>query len=430
MEFIKNIDHLTLPTQSAGGQNNKQMEYNITPGPDGGIFKPNATNFLPGDVIKLSGNYSYVYFEKLKGTPDNPILIQPAGIVTLAQGFDLKDCQFVKLVGMFSDGVKSFIIDQKSTNSSAVGVSIHGYSSDIDSSGIIFQNCGYGSWCKNEHFDDAGLQDWVLNNISMHDFEMINLASHGFYWGATEYPNKSRPTLINGVNVYYNPSKLGNIKIYNGKIRNVGRNGIMLCLADTGVSEIYNNDIDTTGLELNDQQGSGIQLGGYTSAYVHDNIINKTFLWGIRSFGGREVRIENNTIGITGDCGTGKPAWGLAPQSIAIGQDASFQSTAQKMFYTIKNNKAATIQVWKGNFADVNEICGNSGIVTVDAGVTYLSNTCAPPPPPPPVITKQLFLTAHVYMDKTISTAKSINTKKTLLTNIRIFDDGSVEPFK
>lgn len=49
---------------------------------------------------------------------------------------------------------------------------------------------------------------------------------------------------------------------------------------------------------------------------------------------------------------------------------------------------------------------------------------------PPPLPAKQLFLTGHVYTDKTISTAKSINTKKTLLTNIRIYDDGSVDSFK
>lgn len=366
------------------------MEYNILPGPDGGIFKANATNFLPGDIINLSGNYSYAYFEKLKGSPDNPIIIKAVGTVILSKGFDLKDCQFVKVTGLIN-GTKNFIIDQKNVSTSAVGVSIHGYCSDLDFSGIIFQNCGYGSWCKNdEDFTDPKLSDWVLNNISFHDYEAYDLASHCFYWGATEYPNKSRPVLINGVNVYLNPSKLGNIKIYNGKIRNVGRNGIMLCLADTGVSEIYNNDIDTTGLELNDQQGSGIQLGGYTSVYVHDNIINHSFLWGIRSFGGREVRIENNTIGITGDCGTGKPAWIIMPQSIAIGEDASFTATGQKMFYTIKNNKAATIQVWKGNYGDVNEICGNTGKVTVDAGVTYLSNTCTdviPIPDPIPTET-------------------------------------------
>jgi len=382
------------------------MQYNINAASDGGIFGANATSYQPGDVINLSGNYSYIYFEKLKGTASNPIILQATGPVTLSNGFDFKDCQFVKLNGLIG-GVKSITIDQNNSNSSAVAVSIHGYSSDIEVSGLIIKNCGYGSWCKNEEFTDANLSNWVLNNISFHDFEMYNLASHGFYYGATEYPNKSRPVQIDGVNVYYNPSMLGNIKIYNGIIRSVGRNGVMLCIAATGQNEIYNIDADVCGLENNDQQGAGIQLGGFTSCYVHNNTINHTYLHGIKSFGGDTVRIENNVVSNSGNNTVQQLNW---PQNICIAQDPNYTGT---MFFTIKNNQLSfpakdvgNIQVYKGtgNFSDKNEICGNTGTVTVEAGISYLTTTCSPVVTPPPTPTP---VPAPVVVDKGFYTDKS-----------------------
>lgn len=357
--------------------------YVISPGSDGGVFKPDCSQYKPGDTLDMRGkNYTYTYYDGLKGAPGDSIVIIGG---TLSKQLDLKNCQYVKAL--------NFTVDQNNDPalSGTPGISVHGKSAHIRFTNFKIINSGYGAWVKNE--GDTSTSSWVLDGFEFDNFTMTNLHSHGFYAGATNYPNTSRPITLNGVVYYPNPSKLANIKIHDGRLRSLGRNGAMVCIADSGNNEIYKLDIDTTGTELNDQQGSGIQLGGFTSVYVHDNIINHSFLWGIRSFGGREVRIENNTIGITGDCGTGKPAWIIMPQSIAIGEDASFTATGQKMFYTIKNNKAATIQVWKGNYGDVNEICGNTGKVTVDAGVTYLSNTCAdvipiPDPIPTPIPTE------------------------------------------
>ena len=55
-------------------------------------------------------------------------------------------------------------------------------------------------------------------------------------------------------------------------------------------------------------------------------------------------------------------------------------------------------------------------------GTPVLTQACVPPPP-----AKTLLLTIHVYTDKTVSTAKSINKRKTLLTDIKVYSDGSIE---
>jgi hypothetical protein len=55
------------------------------------------------------------------------------------------------------------------------------------------------------------------------------------------------------------------------------------------------------------------------------------------------------------------------------------------------------------------------------------SEPADPAPPAPPKPAPTLLLTIHVYTDKTTSTAKSINKKKTLLADIRVYEDGSIQ---
>lgn len=60
----------------------------------------------------------------------------------------------------------------------------------------------------------------------------------------------------------------------------------------------------------------------------------------------------------------------------------------------------------------------------------FLKSTAYPPKeiePNPEPVTRTLFVTAHFYTDKTVSLAKSINKKKTLLADVKVFTDGSIE---
>ena len=56
-------------------------------------------------------------------------------------------------------------------------------------------------------------------------------------------------------------------------------------------------------------------------------------------------------------------------------------------------------------------------------GTPILTQACVPPPPP----TKTLVSTTHIYSDGTVSTAKAVNKKKTLLFNVKAYSDGSYE---
>jgi parallel beta-helix repeat protein len=61
--------------------------------------------------------------------------------------------------------------------------------------------------------------------------------------------------------------------------------------------KLISNIITRCGYEWNQQQGTGISIGGLTrNTYVHDNTIDQTFLYGIFDLGEGHNRIENNKV--------------------------------------------------------------------------------------------------------------------------------------
>ena len=79
--------------------------------------------------------------------------------------------------------------------------------------------------------------------------------------------------------------------------------------------------VTNSGLQFDNGQGAGIQLGTYTRAYVHHNTIKNTYTWGISSIGGSGlVRIEENNIDSTGYLGTNPLNW---PSNIQIDTNTS-----------------------------------------------------------------------------------------------------------
>ncbi len=94
------------------------------------------------------------------------------------------------------------------------------------------------------------------------------------------------------------------MKVFDNFVDSTGRGGIQLASASSGISEIFNNVVMHNGLNGDEQQGTGISIGTYTKVYIHDNIINNTFTWGIASLGGSGtgtvLRIERNKIDSSG----------------------------------------------------------------------------------------------------------------------------------
>jgi hypothetical protein len=159
----------------------------------------------------------------------------------------------------------------------------------------------------------------------------------------------------------------------------------MLCNAQFGMSEIYNNVISNVGREFNDQQGTGISLGMYTRAYVHHNTIKNTYTWGIASLGGSGlIRIENNKVDSSGYLDGKTLKW---PENIMIDTRATNPVDSTK-FIVINNQvnhpggDVKNVQIWQtfttyhlaGNVICNNTSDGQPATVGVASGVKW--NSC------------------------------------------------------
>jgi hypothetical protein len=340
-------------------------KVHLKKGGDGGIFlKAGNGSFAPGDTLVIAASESpltYFYLGSFKGSKEAPlVIVNEGGVVTLSTGFDLEHCEYVKITGSGSADFYGFQVRQ----SKGVALAIHGRSAHIEAERFLAEDCAFGCWIKNEASCDSTINSWVLDDIRVHDYRMKNLKIEGFYMGSTDANNATRPITCEGKLQYYKPSRLGNIKIYNGFIDGTGRPAIMLSNAQIGMSEIYNNVVQNVGREMNDQQGTGISLGLYTRAYVHHNKVKNTLTWGIASLGGSGlIRIENNVVDSSGYLDGATTDWA---QNIII--DTRATEPVDSTQFIIRGNKVSNpglnaehIRIWKtrSTYSGSNIICDN-----------------------------------------------------------------------
>jgi hypothetical protein len=353
----------------------------LAPGNDRGvILVGDQTICKPGDTLVVKATpepYSYIYLGKLKGSSESPItLINEGGVVYLNKGIDLEDCQYVKVTGSGSKDRFGFTVNQ----TPGAALVIRGKSSNIEAERFYIKDAAFGCWVKNEAQCDTLVNNWVLNHISIHDYEMHDIKIEGFYMGSTDANNIARPITCNGMQRFFRPSRLGNIKVYNGVINGTGRPAIMLSNASVGMNEIFNNTISNVGREYNDQQGTGISVGLYTRAFIHHNNIKNTYTWGIASLGGAGlIRIENNTIDSSGYLDNRSLSW---PWNILVDTRETFP--LEKTRFIIKNNilgkSGNKFNIYVGKtvnaYDTMNIICNNTvngkpGKVDVEEGVRW-----------------------------------------------------------
>jgi hypothetical protein len=364
---------------SVSGQTKGRRIY-LTKNNDNGSLFTAASQYNAGDtiVVRASLNpWSYIYVGGIKGTPKQPVVFINEGVVEFVSGIDVDNCQYLKISGGGSKEKFGFRIK----GSGGAAISIRGKTAHVEVERFHARDGSFGCWIKNEANCDTSIDNWVLDDISVHDYELRNMRIEGFYAGSTDPNNASRPVNCNGEQKFYKPSQLGNIKIYNGVIDGTGRPAIQLSNARVGMSEIYNNTISNVGREFNDQQGTGISLGGYTRAYVHHNKIRNTYTWGIACFGASGlVRIEENTIDSSGYLDGKRLNW---PQNIMV--DTRPTSPPDTTRFIIRNNIVSNpgkdvhnIEIWKSlpTYASDNIICNNKAkgkpaSVTVAPGVRW-----------------------------------------------------------
>jgi len=299
-------------------------KYIITPNVDTGFWAQNTPSdasvlkYQPGDTIAFTpthsmGNYwTYFMMDDFKGNPACPLVItNSGGQVNFRGGMTISNSSYVKLTGSGVSGLQyGFFLTGQDPGRRSQGpfaVTITDRSKNVEVERVSIHNTGIGFDVKNEGGcpDSLNYPNWIIDSITIHDNRVVSIWNEGMYLGNTSPDNAAnsydpRPITCNGATVYPKPFRVGHIKVYNNYVDSTGRGGIQLAAASGGVSEIYNNVIRHPGMNGDDAQGTGISIGAYAHAYIHDNFISNTLTYGIASLGGSgtniPIRIENNTI--------------------------------------------------------------------------------------------------------------------------------------
>jgi parallel beta-helix repeat protein len=212
--------------------------------------------------------------------------------------------------------------------------------------------------------------------MKIHHNHIDGMGQSGMYLGSTD-PNGGRTITCGGAVTSPWPLRLGNFQIHNNVVENTNRTGIQLSGAEFGTSAIHDNTIRRTGLELNNQQGSGIALGGYTRADVLNNTIQESYNAGILVLGAGPVTVRGNSISNSGNV-----AGNTAPGMAGIMVDVRPTTPFTRLQLTIRNNTIgantdAGVRVYRSldGYAATNMICQNTGTQAIDPNVSF-SATC------------------------------------------------------
>ena len=351
--------------------------------------------YNPGDTIVLTAAqspYSWVQLANI----DSVTIINEGGQVILnwfnngaiPGGFIFNNCKHIHLTGTGAPGIKyGFLVTTPANR--GVGADIHGRSAWFEIDHCEMYNKNAGLWVKEEQADAACIDslsfpNWVLHDFKLHDLYIHNTSAEGMYLGSTApngFEGSQHPSVYcsNGRGDSLLPMRLGNFHIYNNFIDSTSRGAIQISDADSGESEINNNQICNIGYEYNNQQGNGIVLGGYTQAYVHDNVIWNTYASGIFSLGAGLVKIKNNKVNYTGFL-NGRTSSGFANIEVDTRNTTNpspGKSNPEFLTFVVKNNQLGSntdcsIRVYNTylTYNKDNQICSNVIIHTTNAA-TY-----------------------------------------------------------
>lgn len=275
-----------------------------------------------GDTIALRAQYQWSYLDLfgIEGVAGCPVVItSDSGTVHIDRGIRLADARYVKVTGRgrnetlssYPSGNEKFRIDirgvdmignKKGFGFGGIAIEIIGRSAHVEIDMIRAERKGYGVQAKQDPTCDTAYNypNWVMDDIHIHHCFFKSILQDVLYLGNTDPLGKRQIVCSTGI-AYPKPMRLSNFNIHHNRILIANRTGIQLGGAETGHNEIHHNFVSDCGYEFNQQQGAGISIGGMSrNVRVHDNIIKRTFLYGIFDLGADSSYVYNNFVDSSG----------------------------------------------------------------------------------------------------------------------------------
>ena len=276
----------------------------------------------PGDTLALNSKFHWSFLDLfgVEGAPGCPVVItSDAGVVHIDRGIRLADAKHVKITGRAKDeqlsnypkGTENFLINIKGTDQvkgkkgfghGGIAIEIIGRSSHVEVDMVRAERKGYGVVAKQDPTCDNlyNYPSFVMDNIHIHHSYFENILQDVLYLGNTD-PLGTRKISCPTGEVQYKPMRLSNFNIHHNRILIANRTGIQLGGAETGYNQIHHNYVSDCGYEFNQHQGTGISIGVMSrNVHVYDNIIKRTFLFGIFDLGSDSSFVYNNYVDSSG----------------------------------------------------------------------------------------------------------------------------------
>lgn len=254
----------------------------------------------PGDTLFfVAGNRNYLLIKDFQGAEGKPIVLMNSGGAVIIDtdhyfGISIQNCRYIKFTGTGDPGQTYGFQVKRVANGSGMGIGEK--SSDFEIDHVSIENCPIGGiYAKTD--PDCNLTAvrgaFTQYNTSIHDNYIANAGNEGLYVGSTKYFGQ----MVNcdGKDILLLPSLLDGVKIYNNIIKYSGWDGIQVSSASKNC-RIYNNTILYDSQAENENQMSGIIIGGGSKCDCYNNFIAEGKGNGIESHGLGGYRIFNNII--------------------------------------------------------------------------------------------------------------------------------------
>lgn len=291
------------------------VKYTAYPAGDDDGYYDNI-DLQPGDTLVLEGDFSYVFIEGKHGLRTCPIVVMNsnAGPVRLFNDqMEIRNSSYITVTGTGSADYYGFYVQGSALGTLALeknGLSITGKSSNIKVTRMNITHVAMGIMIKEDPGCDVSqnFPNHVMDSIDIYDNWVHMTWLQGMYMGNTSPDNgpdsyDPRPEVCEGDTVYPQPTRLGNIRVYNNIVDSTGRSGIQLSAASGGKSYILSNNVKHSGMGGDEAQPNGILVGSYSNVVISGNTVTNTLTHGIASEGANGVDnivIEGNIIDSSG----------------------------------------------------------------------------------------------------------------------------------
>lgn len=277
-------------------------QHNILIENDNANGQGNFENVEPGDTVYIqSGDRPQLILQNFHGTESQPIVFWPSDrnlpVRIRSQGsygISIRNCSFIQVSGWRQHEGACGIQILELNHESSVGVSVASKSTDVELDHIEIANVGFaGIIAKTE--PECGDPEthrggFVQRNTSIHHCYIHDTGGEGIYVGATNFHGQE---LADCEKVL--PIVLEGVKIYKNRIERTGWDGIQVSSAISDC-QIYDNEVIDCSVLQEENQMSGILIGGGTLADCYNNLIVDCYGTGILVFGDGGTRVFNNII--------------------------------------------------------------------------------------------------------------------------------------